>query len=142
LKLTIKWIALLEQLYFTYYNNKPKNAQKVPHRVQTWLGYHIWTIKTKSQDSQIHLFFHFSHDVLYFTLFFNVKWNNFVPNFMSTSKISIVFNYRSGNGKIYPMWAMFNQWPKIPKKMTFWNFLHYNSAFGFVTFMHFIHIST
>ncbi len=73
MKLTIKCIALLEQLYFTYYNTKPKKAQKAPHRVQTWLGYHIWTIKTQSQDSQIHFFFHFSHDVLYFTLFLKMS---------------------------------------------------------------------
>ncbi len=28
-------------------------------RVQTWLGYHIWTLRTHSKDSQIHLFITF-----------------------------------------------------------------------------------
>jgi hypothetical protein len=34
------------------------------------------------------------------------------------------------------MWTQFYQWPKIPKNFTFWNFLHYNKAFDFVTFIH------
>jgi hypothetical protein len=67
---------------------------------------------------------------LHFTIFSHVKWNNFVPNFMWALKISIVFTYESENSKIYPMWAMFYQCPKIPKNLTFWNFLHYNRAFG------------
>jgi len=28
------------------------------------------------------------------------------------------------------MWVMFYQWPKIPKDLTYLNFLHYNKAFG------------
>jgi hypothetical protein len=40
------------------------------YRVQSWLKYHIWTLRTHSKDSQIHLFLHFSHDLSYISLFF------------------------------------------------------------------------
>jgi hypothetical protein len=36
---------------------------------------------------------------------------------------------------------MFYQWPKIPKNLTFKNFLHYNWAFGSCQIHTFIHIS-
>jgi hypothetical protein len=36
--------------------------------VQAWLGYHIWTLRTHSKDSRIHLFLHFSHDISYIWL--------------------------------------------------------------------------
>ncbi len=39
-------------------------------RVQAWLGYHIWTLKTHSKDSEIHLFLHFPMTCLIFHLFF------------------------------------------------------------------------
>jgi hypothetical protein len=43
--------------------------------------------------------------------------------------MSIVFSYESENNIIYSMWAMFYQWPKIPKKNINF-FKHYNMAFG------------
>ncbi len=48
---------------------------------------------------------------------------------MKASKICI-FTYESENSKIYPMWAMFYQWPKIPRNLTYLNFFHHNRAFG------------
>ncbi len=45
---------------------------------------------------------------------------------MQASKAFIIFIYESQNNKIYPMWAMFYQWPQIPKNFTFKNFVHCN----------------
>jgi hypothetical protein len=52
------------------------------------------------------------------------------------------FIYESKNNKIYPMWAMFYQWPPIPKFFTFWNLYIAIGHLVFVTFECFIHIST
>jgi hypothetical protein len=53
---------------------------------------------------------------------------NFAPNFIEASKVFIVLTYENENNKIYPMWAMFYQWPKIPTNFTYLNFLHYNGT--------------
>jgi hypothetical protein len=107
-----------------------KRPERPFHRVQTWLGYHIWTIRTHSKDFQIHLFLHFSHDVLHFTFFL---MSNEITLFQILYRLLkyLFFIYENVNNKIYPMWAMFYQWPKIPKKNIFWNLLHYINAFGF-----------
>jgi hypothetical protein len=58
-------------------------------------------------------------------------------------KVSVVFTYESEYNKIYSMWVMFYQWPKIKKKLIFWNLLHCNRAFGSSHIhTHFIYIST
>ncbi len=39
--------------------------------------------------------------------------------------------YEIYNSKIYPMSAMFYQWPKIPINFIFGNILHCNKTLGF-----------
>jgi hypothetical protein len=41
--------------------------------------------------------------------------NNFVLNFIYAFKIFIVLNYKTINSKIYPMWALSINGPKLPK---------------------------
>ncbi len=45
-------------------------------------------------------------------------------------KYLFFFTYENENSKTYPMLTMFYQWPKIPRNLIFWIFLHYNKAFG------------
>ncbi len=40
------------------------------------------------------------------------------------------------------MWAMFYQWPKIPKSLIFKKIQHFNKAFGSYHIPNFIYIST
>ncbi len=99
---------------------------------QTWLGYPLWNIKDSFLIHSNSPFFHLSNNLSqFFPFFFHVKWNNFVPICIEASRISIFFTYENKNSKIYPMWAMFYQLPKIPKNFIFWNFLHCNKAFRF-----------
>jgi hypothetical protein len=81
-------------------------------RDQTWLGYPFMPWESTPRIPKFTFFSFFPWFVLHFTLF------------------SIIFTYESENSKIYAMWAMFYQWPKNPKNLTFWNFLHCNRAFG------------
>jgi hypothetical protein len=97
-------------------------------KVQAWLGYHIWTLRIHNKDSQILFFLHFSHGMFYISCFFNVKWNNFVSKNLYASKISIVFTYESENSKILS--NMGHVLLMAQNILTFWNFLHYNKAFG------------
>jgi hypothetical protein len=84
--------------------------------VKARLGYSLRNIKDSFLRIQIHLFLHFSYDMSSISPFFShFKWNNFVPNFIYAYIISIFFTYEKKNSKIYPMWAMFYQWPKFPK---------------------------
>jgi hypothetical protein len=80
--------------------------------------------------------------VFYISLFFSCQMNNFVPNFILASKVSIVVTYESENNKIYPMWAKFYQWPKIHKNLAFKKNYIPIRHLVLVRFMHFIHIST
>jgi hypothetical protein len=111
--------------------------------VQTWLGYHIWTLRTHSKDSQIHLFFHFSHDMSYISPFFlmsneiillQILYKPLKYLLFSLMKVRII--------KVYPMWAMFCQCPKNPKIWVSKTFYIMIRHLALVTFIHFIHIST
>jgi hypothetical protein len=62
--------------------------------------------------NQVNLLYIYIYIIIIFVL---IKWNKFVPNFMQAFIVSIVFIYESKNNKIYPMRAMFYQWPQIPR---------------------------
>jgi hypothetical protein len=68
-------------------------------KVQTWLGYHIWTLRIHSKDFQIHLFFHFSYDMSYILPFslmsneiilFQILYKHLKYLFFSLIKVKIV----------------------------------------------------
>jgi len=48
---------------------------------------------------------------------------------MKVLKVFFKKNCESENNKIDPMWAIFYQWFKILKKLSFWKKLHYNTTF-------------
>jgi hypothetical protein len=119
----------------TWTQNMSRHVKQKNHEAKDWmrgkkcskvkaqLGYPLWNIKDSilgHSNSPFSSFFmwHVSH----FLFFSHVKWNHFVPNFIWAFRISIFFTYESKNNKIYSMWAMFCQWPKLPINFIFWNF--------------------
>ncbi len=54
--------------------------------------------------------------------------------------MSIIFTHENKNIKIYSMWAMFYQWSKIPQNGE--TFYIVKGCLVFVTFIHFMYIST
>jgi hypothetical protein len=75
-------------------------------------------------------FFTFSHDLSYISSFFFMS--NEIILFQILYKLLkyLFFSLMKVKIKIYPILAMFYQWSKIPKFLTFWNFWHCNGAFG------------
>jgi hypothetical protein len=84
----------------------------------------------KPKDSQSHLFLHFSHDVSCISPFFFVSNEIILFQILYRLLKFFFFTYESENSKIYPMWTMFYQWPKIPRNLIFLKKKHYNWAFG------------
>jgi hypothetical protein len=76
------------------------------------------------------IFFHFSHDMSYISPFFLMSNEIILYQILCRFLKFFFFTYKSENNKIHPRWAIFYQWPKIPRNLTFWNFLHCNKAFG------------
>ncbi len=108
---------------------KGKNCSKV----KTQLGYPLWNAK----DSLL------GHPKSPFSSFFLWHVSDFPFFFLMSNEIilfQILFRHleyllfslmKIKNSKIYSMWAMFYQWPKLPINFIFWNFLHCNMALGF-----------
>jgi hypothetical protein len=113
--------------------------QKLNTRVQAWLGYHIWTVKTHSKDFQIHLFLHFSHNLSYISPFF----------LMSNEIILFQFLYRPLKYLLFSLMKMkfiqcgpcFINGPKILETWFFETFYIIIKHLVLVTFIHFIHIA-
>jgi len=80
--------------------------------------------------SNSHFVFIFPMICFRFPIFSHVKWNDFIPNSIYPFRFYF-FHLWKKNSEIYPMWAMFYQWPKIIKNLIFLNLLHCNRAFGF-----------
>jgi hypothetical protein len=86
-----------------------------PKRVQAWSGCPLWSTKDSLLGlSNSHFSSFFLWLVLHFFFVSHVKWNYFVQKNLYASKIFSFFTYKNENSKIYPMWAMFYQWPKFP----------------------------
>ncbi len=112
-------------------------------KVQAWLGYHIWTIRTHSKDFHIHLFLHFSYDMFYILPFFlmsneiilfQILYKHLMCLFFSLMKVKIIKFIQCG--------PCFINGPKLSK---IWFFETFHITIGhliLVSFIHFIHIST
>jgi hypothetical protein len=69
-------------------------------RVQAWLGYLIWIIKTPKTFKFIFFFIKFM-TCFKFSLFCHVKWNKFALKFIYAFRILFFLTYENKNCKIY-----------------------------------------
>jgi hypothetical protein len=109
-------------------------------KVQAWLGYHIWTLRTNSKEFQIH---HFSYDMSYILAFFlmsneiilfQILYKHLKYLLVSLMKVKIVKFIQCG--------PCFINGPKWSKNWFFEKNYIIIGHLILVTFMHFIHIST
>ncbi len=75
--------------------------------------------KDSFQGFPIFFFLHFSHDLSSISPLFLMSNEIILFQILYRPLKVFFFTYESENSKIYPMWAVFYQWPKIYRNLAF-----------------------